>query len=283
MTTSTQYSVLSEDSIPHGKLDVKGSIIENLCSLVEEVDRCPQAPQQLMDIVGNNKTYRLRVKKLDDNGPGNFRCFAELMQPGNRLSTRDRMELAFRLSFAILQLCKTPWINDSWAWNDVCVSQVEENEGLIKFSIIFIPQEFYSVNRSADNPSKMNNNNTVWSILQDQPVLTKLGFALIELALGQTLEDLKKETKSCLEDDSQLDDNTLNFITAKRLLKTGKIRQEAMKDYEDVVKACIAQQYRDKDGINKALLLTDESFLRDVKEAIISPLFHVWKKFEECG
>jgi len=232
--------------------------------------------------VGNNKTYRLRVKKLDDTGPGTFRCFADLMQPGNRLPTRDRMELAFRLSSAILQLCKTPWIDESWAWNDVCVSQVEEDEGRIKCSIIFIPQEFYSVHHSADNASAVDNNDTVWSILQDQPVLTKLGFALIELALGETLEKMKEETKNyCGLGDQHYDDDTMNLFTAKKLLKSGRIRLEATKDYEDVVKACIHHQYRDQDGTNKALLLTDDSFLLNVSEAIISPLFHLWKKYEE--
>jgi len=262
-------------------LDVKRSIIENLCSLIEEVEGGSPAPQELMDIVGNNKTYRLRVKKMDDTGLGNFRYFADLMQPGNRMSTRDRMELAFRLSSAILQLCKTPWIDDSWAWNDVCVSQVEENEGLIKFSIIFIPQEFYSVHHSADNASAVNDNNNMWSILQEEPVLTKLGFALIELALCQTLEEMKEETISYLGLGDHCDNDTVNLLTARRLLKSGKIRHEAMKAYEDAVRACITQQYLHQDGTHKALLLTDDSFLDNVREAIISPLFHVWKKFEE--
>lgn len=282
ISSSTQYTILSEDSIPHTNLGVNGSIIENLCSLVKEVEGGSEVPEAAMDIVGNNKTYRLKVKKLDDTEPGTFRCIAELLQPGNHLLARDRMELAYRLSSAILQLCKTPWVSDSWAWNDVCVSQVEEIEGLIKFSIIFIPQEFYSVHHSDDKASVSNNNNPVWLILQDQPVLTKLGFALIELALGKTLEEMKEETRSYLElGDRDYDDDTMNYFTAKRLLKSGKIRQQAMKDYEHVVKACIEHQYRDQDGVYKKLMLEDDDFLHNVSEAIISPLFHIWKKFEE--
>jgi hypothetical protein len=265
-------------------LDVEGSIIYNLCSLIEEVQGASQTPRKLMDIVGNNRTYQLRVKKLDDTEQGNLRYFADFMQPGNRLSTKDRMELAFRLSFAILQLCKTPWIDDSWAWNDVCVSQAEENGGIIKFSIIFIPQEFYSVHHPADNVSTVNSINTVFSIIQDQLFLTKLGFALIELALGQTLEEMKGETKRYWKlDDTPYDDNIINLLTARRLLETGKIRQEAMRDYENAVRACITHRYPSREGINKALLRTDPLFLHDVEEAIISPLFHVWKLFEESS
>ncbi len=260
---------------------MEGSIIQNLCSLIEEVEGGSDVPQVRRNIVGNNRTFRLKVKKLDDTAPGTFRCFAELMQPPNRLSTRDRMELAFRLSFAILELCKTPWIDDSWAWNDVCVSQVDENEGLIKFSIIFIPQEFYSVHHSPDDASTANDADPWWPMLAEQPVLTKLGFALIELALGQTLEDMKEDTRSYLGmPDGCIDGDSMNFFTAKRLLKSGKIREEATRDYEDVVRACISYQYPDKEGNNRSLLLKDDSFSDNARDAILSPLFHVWKQFE---
>ena len=118
-------------------------------------------------------------------------------------------------------------------------------------------------------------------MLAEQPVLTKLGFALIELALGQTLEDMKEDTRSYWGlGDRRIDDDSMNFSTAKRLLKSGKIREEATRDYEDVVRACISYQYPDKEGNNRSLLLKDDSFSDNARDAILSPLFHVWKQFE---
>ena len=137
------------------------------------------------------------------------------------------------------------------------------------------------MHHSPDDASAANDADPWWPIIADQPVLTKLGFALIELALGQTLEDMKEDTRSYWGlGDRRIDDDSMNFSTAKRLLKSGKIREEATRDYEDAVKACISHQYPDKEGNNRSLLLKDDSFSDNARDAILSPLFHVWKQFE---
>ncbi|KAI0127979.1 hypothetical protein BJ170DRAFT_397630 [Xylariales sp. AK1849] len=259
------------------------SVIRNLCSVVEDAVENNNPPKRkCLGVVGTDKRYMLCVTKPDDEVSGDIICLADLIQPGNHSLTRKkRMQLAFRLCSAVLQLCTTPWIDESWSWKDLYVLKMtEEDEVEDRLSNIFVTREFYSV-RVSVNKSKPPVLDTFWAICTDEPKLTKLGFALIELAFGRSLREINEDKPSLFSHiHENLGQNSLNLHIAKTLLKTGRIAEEAGHDYERVVQACIYHQYRERGDLGiRGLKSADASFLHSVEEAIMAPLFDVCKLF----
>ena len=216
--------------------------------------------------------------------PSSVRCFTALMESNSGLVTKHRRELALRLSSALLRLRSTPWIDGSWTWNDVWVTVNQSREAtsseIKDLSILFIPRDFYSTVHSAETASVVTafNPDPIREFLDDQPVLTRLGFALIELALGKHMKDMWADYDELT--DISNDKEVINILVAKKLLQAGRIADMAGKRYQDVVYACIHHRYYDlKNGHHVSLMLDDESFPRVGNNAIISPLFDVYKGF----
>jgi len=259
--------------------------IQNLCSLIRETAANSETREVLIDTPNNGRAYRMKVTKLDDAGGKNghgIRYFAELAQPGT-VSVRDKFELALRLSLAIAQLCETPWVNGPWKCNDVCVTQAIGEDAADasnnKFPVIFILREMYSVAYEQDGASQLTavETNEVARILDDEPALTTLGLALIELAVGKhKIQAMKAEYNV----DSIGNDDLADLATAKRMLKEGLIRKEASAMYEGVVDACLHRRYTDNGGNLRSFLSGHGSFFSSFREAIILPLFEVLKRYD---
>ncbi|KAK3374505.1 hypothetical protein B0T24DRAFT_626750 [Lasiosphaeria ovina] len=285
------------ETIPENGIDA--SSIRNLCALVKQATAESDVRQVLLETASDSQMYRMKVTKLDPSGSNQkqqptIRYFAELREPSNGFSTRDRLGLALRLSLAIGQLCSTPWISESWSWNDVCVTQaagtaVEHRNSnrastaagaaAVKFPVMFILQDMYSSSYDTDNESTAATLAAVPAmseVLDDEPVLTKLGLALIELAMGRSIEEMKREYGP----DGSVEEHLANIYTAKKLLLDGKIRSEATREYENVVKVCIGRRFFDKDGNVRGLLSEDKLFLSCFRDAILEPLLEVWKRYE---
>jgi hypothetical protein len=195
-------------------------------------------------------------------------CLEELLRHSHPLLRKERMQLAIRLSSSILQFYHTGWIDNAWTSKDFCVLSVKEEEqyGL---SQLFVTRRFYSARVAASLEPKADaiDNLCPW---YDEPILTKLGFALIELALGRTLPELRKEMGDSIE---ERDFDFLNFQTAQKLIKSGRIAREDSQGYEDVVKACLRRQYPGRDGSGpKGLDSKDASFFDNAEESILGPL-----------
>jgi hypothetical protein len=268
------------------------SPIQNLCSLIRETPARLESREVLIDTPNNGRVYRMKVTCCS-TAPS-IRYLAELVQPG-RLSSRDKFELALRLSLAIAQLCKTPWVSGSWNCNDVCVTEAvvgndkghkdaleyakgQGNSGSTKFPVVFILRQIYSVTYDDDTASQMTavEATEVAQVLDDEPALTNLGLALIELVVGRSIQDMKVEYNL----DAIKDDDLANLCTAKKMLNNGLIRNEASVMYESVVNACIKRQYIDHGGNARSLMSTHASFLSSFREAVLLPLFEVLKRYE---
>ncbi|KAK4201004.1 hypothetical protein QBC40DRAFT_296073 [Triangularia verruculosa] len=264
-------------------IDPDAAEIQDLCSLVEEVASQKTVRKVLID-AENNKMYM--TARFNANGKKNpIMTIADLRQSGNGLAVRDRWELALRLCLAIVRLCETPWVNESWTW-DVCVGQIPPNsndmsdrahDDVMKFPVIF--REVYSAGYQTDSESIQ----TAVAPMQcaellqdDEPVLTKLGLALIELALQKSMEDLRSELGS---PESTAPQSVIDRCMAIKLLKTGKIQREASAAYADAVNVCIQRKFLDTDGNPSQLVSTHSTFLRRFNDTVLMPLFEVWKRY----
>jgi hypothetical protein len=198
-------------------------------------------------------------------------CLSELINDGVFVQPRKRrMELAFRLSSAVLLLA--PWIHDSWTWEDLWSTGEEEADN------IFICHAFHPPQASVNGETALQA--VWWSFLtRQQPLLTKLGLRLIELGLGRTFQIIREEEPNllrgidltCLKLDSQ------NLFAAETLLRRGTILNETCREYDAAVRACLFHQYRGEGVGLGALDRNDESFNMGVQEAILMPLYRVYK------
>ncbi|KAK3357864.1 hypothetical protein B0T25DRAFT_567120 [Lasiosphaeria hispida] len=192
------------------------------------------------------------------------------------LDMSKRMALAFRLSSAILQLTGTPWMDEAWKSKDwfVAMESVQKDE----------PPNFFILgnftNRDLAKTTTLTESS--WRITSREPTLVKLGLALIEIALGRVLSDIRKEEPGFLngKETQNYDPELLDLFTARRLLSLRYIAQTVSSDFQDVVSACITQQYRDRrDARIKELDTRDTSFLEQATVAILMPLYQEARKY----
>jgi hypothetical protein len=154
---------------------------------------------------------------------------------GMELGLRDKYELAVTLATSVLQLHKTPWLDEQWSNKDVYfVRKRHERSSSVAYAYI---------QKSFDPPKvrAMSDPNLATCI----PVISRpsvrnetifaLGVSLIELSLGQTLASFLKE--SDLSPDGKRSYFT-DWLIANRLLKE-KIAVSEGDRYSKIVNRCI--------------------------------------------
>lgn len=275
---------VSLDEPPMGFSDRPTEPINDLCSVIN-ADAAMQSKTRSLGIMGRAKQYDLRLIGHDPDGStdGHIVTLSDLIRIDNQgLTRRQRMQIAFQLCLSVLQLYTTPWVDEGWSWEESCALRlIEEQPGndsddpdeeeKREFPHLFIRQKFYSQGQVTPSPKEAN---SVFGIVVGDPVLAKLGFALIVLAVNKTLAEVRRERVFCdiIHDDADL----MDLATAKKLLETSRIRNEAGVGYEDVVRACIEGQYVDlQDATTRRFRKKRdvEGFYDDAEEAIMNPLF----------
>jgi hypothetical protein len=277
----------------HNGQDDHNPLIRDLCAAVENADDAVQGNQNVLGVMGDaNKKYRLSIMRRNEAeaGNGDIVRLAELIHSGDpTFGTRQRMQIAFQLCLCVLQLCITPWIDESWTWEECYVLRMAEerldeegNEEGNEFPRLFVTQKFYSGQATGPANDRKRHPDTPLSILAGDPILNKLGFALIVLAFGKTLQEIREERPSRLGTDLENISpvELLDLVTARKLLKSGRIRDEAGVEYANVVKACIERQYVDlQDAIKNFRKSDDGSFFDCAEKAIMVPLYDHCKIF----
>jgi hypothetical protein len=183
------------------------------------------------------------------------------------ISRRTRLNLALDLASAIVKFYQTSWIERAWTWRNFSMMKAESTLDLV------ITRRFWSseapVQSLAPAPSKF------WHCLRDKdPMLVRLGFALIELAMGKRLSDLRllldgqKEVKEA-ENEAMKDMEDYN--TALDLVEKNIIGDEVGVAYQRVVAACLECKVLGDDG-TKLLRSSSNSFEDDVEKFIVGPL-----------
>lgn len=257
-------------------LDDRSDAISDLCHLVRRFcdsnDIEPDFSEEELGILqSDEKKYKLEApQRARGLHPSESTItLEELTGSQSTLSRRDRMSLALRLSYAILQYYSTGWIDPGWSWKDFLVAQTDGQRP--DESHLFVSQKFYSASHKSSSSESTQNNQAggIWDPI-GEPILTRLGFALIELALGQRLAELREVSV-----DQSMPPDMLDFFTARHLLKTGRVMRQESRAYEDVVRACLEHQYLCRSEV-KSLDSRNTSFQRDVEQSIIVPLQSIW-------
>lgn len=113
-----------------------------------------------------------------------------------------------------------------------------------------------------------------------EPELTRLGFALIELAMGQRLSELADQ-----DTDSGIDQDMIDYRTAKNLMETGVILGEVGQCYHDVVQACLTHQVIGETGL-KTLNSKNSTFQSDLERFVVQPIrdyyTKTWQEVASC-
>ncbi|KAH8596650.1 hypothetical protein B0O99DRAFT_685645 [Bisporella sp. PMI_857] len=274
-TPSNMPSLKKHDSCAISIYECQDDHIEpipDLCTFVRTVGSPATVPTTSNPNKGileaENKKYSLNAASLRESiaDVQNVVSLEELTNPGSNLERADRMSLAVRLTYAIIQYYSTGWIDPSWTWKDFSVAG---NNKKADGSQLFIAQRFYS---KAINTSIRNKLWAGWETI-GEPILTRLGFALIELALGKRLQELRDATI-----DPNAEQDAQDYYTAQRLLITGRVRRAESEAYEIVVKACLGHQFTDSHYSLKYLDSRDETFSKDVEQCILKPLHCMWKE-----
>lgn len=141
-------------------------------------------------------------------------------------------------------------------------------------SHLFVKQKFYSSSGSLpDSRSRRASLPGIWALI-GEPILTRLGFALIELSLGRRLAEMRDGSI-----DKSLPDDHQDYWTAISVLKSGKIQDAEGKGYEEVVRVCLQHQFWSMtEGSMKMLDSEKPDFHKDVEKLVVSPLHCMWSE-----
>lgn len=222
----------------------------------------------------NEQTIRLTVSE-SNLPPAAIGLGRLISRDGPSLDPRRRMELAFRLSSAVLFLWKFPNEFSSSRWKDWAVSFDPEH-------VDSLPSFYLSPSSPFDHESLDGTTvpETTFSILSREPALTLLGLRLIELAFGQSLAGLSQRDPRLLPEEETRDKDSRDLVIAKRLLASHRIRERFGRAYESVVAVCLNHQYRARKGASiKELSLQDQSFLKPAAVTILLPLYEEVRKY----
>ena len=139
------------------------------------------------------------------------------------LDRRGRWTLAISIASGVIQMCNTPWLRDDWNRSDILVDTLG------------LRNSFSKVYLSTDSTTRIDlqtyQRELLLSVVQNE-VLFTLGLILVELCLGQTLEDMRI---------SQNPPAAPTFLTYWGIAKArmGDVYNEGGALYRDVVYRCI--------------------------------------------
>jgi hypothetical protein len=246
-----------------------GSLIHDLCNFVRMLgEQSPTPPPaSCLGVIGvKEKKYTVQVTSLDTYSTESTSLVSldEYLSPPHQreVSRKKRMDLALSLSVAILQFYKTPWIDMWWTWKDFCVLTGDKSQ-------IFVTKRFYSAHSRLNLKSQAHplSTSAFWECF-GEPVLTRLGFALVELALGQRLSELRVQEGGVMQDG---DEDMLDLLTAKHLMDEGRVLEEADQCYHDAVQACLTHQVIMDSGV-RGLNSDHVNFQLDVERFVVAPI-----------
>jgi hypothetical protein len=238
-------------------------LINNLCAFIKNLGHNPPilALNPSWHILASKKAkYIMKTSPLSSFSLAvSLDDYLPLYQEWE-ISQKERMDLASSLSLIILLLYSTPWIDMWWTWKDLCTLRDDKSQ-------IFITRNFYSASLKPlkRTTSHSDLTSTFWAIY-GEPILTRLGIALVELALGKRLPEFRQPNL-----DQNVDLNILDLQTAIRLVDSGCVLREAGPSYNDAVQACLMHRVILPSGVI-VLNSKNSHFQQDLERFVVAPI-----------
>jgi hypothetical protein len=181
-----------------------------------------------------------------------------------RLTQHDKLRVAVDLASSVLQLYKTPWLDEQWGKEDVLFIRRPGASIASIYEHPFVCRTFTSQGTAiASTPAS----GATCRVIRNQTLFT-LGILLIELWYGKPIEECQQP--------SDLDCQGtpgVTWCTAVRLIET-EIEFEAGKRYSDAVRRCIRCDFDRSD-----MSLDNENFQRAVYEGVVMLLERTLQQF----
>lgn len=251
--------------------------IQDMCNLVKHLSRRTPESSSLRASLGKlgqgERFFTARSTEETQAGvPTSISCLEDRLPPLDdwSLSKQKRIDIAQKLALAIVQFWSTAWIGKWWTWRDFSLKDDEQRE-----MQLFVTRTIFSRPsdaKQAGAPAKF------WRLLRE-PLLIRLGFALIELGLGKRLSRLRAEGNggdmapevfggSCQD--------VVDYDTAMTILERNILREEIGVAYQGVVAACLRCEIIQETG---AISLTTaaSSFQSDVESFVVQPLYEYFE------
>jgi hypothetical protein len=173
-----------------------------------------------------------------------------------RLTQHDKFKVAVDLASSVLQLYKTPWLQDDWSNNDVYFVHRPGAPTSTIYQHSFIYRKFSSPVASHCSTAL----SSVRRVIRNQTLFT-LGVLLIELLYGMSIEELQVPR----DIDCQGTPGVV-WCTAERLIDE-EIALEAGQHYSNAVRRCIRCDFN-----RQSSSLDDQDFQQAVYNGVVAPL-----------
>ena len=256
------------------------SMIHDLCSMLREISTCPRAHECigiLTDGIQQSMQHQLFLLNSDRKVTETCSLESLLRTKQIKLSRGDRLRIASRLASSILQF-EGSWFKDTWRSCDILFmkDEVETRDSLINRT----PYSYLSWSVSKGDPTNLPNidshlgvDNSDEHLIRSKPLLY-LGIALIELAFGNTLEELciERNISFSSQPPAKTDAMTVLSIATKLL---NDVSGESGPRYGDVVRRCLQCPYDIRDTS-----LDNDEFQQAILETVVTPLVDDLKVFE---
>lgn len=183
---------------------------------------------------------------------------------GRRLMQHDKFKVAVDLASSVLQLYKTPWLEDNWNKDDVYFVQ---RPGAPPATIYEHPFIYRKLSLPAASQCSATQPQPIRSVIRNQTLFT-LGILLIELLYGRPIEELQiSHDLDCQGTPGA------NWCTAERLIQE-EIEYEAGPLYLDAVRRCIRCDFNRKESS-----LDNHDFQQAVFDGVVVPLERTLQRF----
>ncbi|KAI0010164.1 hypothetical protein F4779DRAFT_616893 [Xylariaceae sp. FL0662B] len=210
----------------------------------------------------------LPLSKLLSKGAPRLRPLKSHLS-ARRISRRDRFGIAAAASWAVLLLCGTPWLEESWIGKDDMTLLVDESDSSGPSRRATTPAFSYTFKSGTTNPGTIEGNrvNSFQGNQIRHKTLFALGILLIELGLDISFDQLRSEAQAeGLDADGSLEDD---YEIANRIIDSQSLELEVGESYSHAVQRCIQCHFL---GSESTQNFSHTSFRKQFFTGVVAPV-----------
>lgn len=251
--TNSDSTVTSSDD----NQDSPGDKIHDLCRVLS--NRSRHRVGSISDKHGHCYDCFIKPEQLPQTPARSSVKLDELFNLKNKLTTKNRVQLALELAWGVLQISSTSWLSGQWTKENIMfVQDSPDNRST------YVRHRFQSMRRlstSSTMAPETSNDIAAWV---SHASLFALGVFLLEVCHNSSIEDLAVEEEKFQGKPTP----TTPFLTALRLSKT--VHEYLGCHYSAAVRACLQLPNVDIDASGKPK--DPQQFAKHIYRNIIEPL-----------